>query len=105
MNLVITIPEVAIFAVLGLLGVGFYGLLTQRNLVKLVVSMQILVKGSLLGLVVAGRLSGQTDLGQSMAMTFLVVDTIVAVISLALLVQIRKRFGTLDIQDLTTLRR
>lgn len=105
MNSVITIPEAAIFAVLGLLGVGFYGLLTQRNLVKLVVSMQILVKGSLLGLVVAGRLSGQTDLGQSMAMTFLVVDTIVAVISLALLVQIRKRFGTLDIQDLTTLRR
>lgn len=100
-----TIPEVAIFSVLGLLGIGFYGLLTQRNLIKMVVSMQILVKGSLLGLVVAGRLSGQTDLGQSMAMTFLVVDTIVAVISLALLVQIRKRFGTLDIQDLTTLRR
>lgn len=105
MNMILTVPEVAIFTVLGLLGIGFYGLLTQRNLVKLVVSLQILVKGSLLGLVVAGRLSGRTDLGQSMAMTFLVVDTIVAVISLALLVQIRKRFGTLDIKDLTTLRR
>jgi NADH:ubiquinone oxidoreductase subunit K len=105
MKIVLTIPEVAIFTMLGLLGIGLYGLITQRNLIKMVVALQVLVKGSLLGLVIAGRLAGRTDLGQSMAMTFLVVDTIVAVITLALVVQIRKRFGTLDIKDLTTLRR
>lgn len=105
MKLILTIPEVAIFTILGLLGLGLYGLLTQRNLIKMVVALQVLVKGPLLALVVAGRLAGQTDLGQSMAMTFLVVDTIVAVITLALVVQIRKWFGTLDIKDLTTLRR
>lgn len=105
MNLVLTLPEVAILTMLGLLGIGLYGLITQRNLIKLVVALQVLVKGSLLGLVVAGRMAGQTGLGQSMALTFLVVDTIVAVITLALVVQIRKRFGTLDIKDLTTLRR
>ena len=45
------------------------------------------------------------NLGQSLALTVVVADTIVAVIGLALAVQIRRHFGTLDIKALTTLRR
>ena len=43
--------------VLGLLGVGFYGLLITRNLIKVVVALQILVKGAMVALVLAGNLS------------------------------------------------
>jgi len=91
--------------VLGLLGVGFYGLLITRNLIKVVVALQILVKGAMVALVLAGNLSHQTNLGQSLAVTVIVADTIVAVIGLSLAVQVRRHFGTLDIKSLTTLRR
>lgn len=100
-----SIPVVVIGAVLGLLGVGLYALLICRNLIKAVVALQILVKGAMLALVLAGRISGQVQLGQSLALTVIVADTIVAVIALALAVQVRKRLGTLDIQSLTSLRR
>ncbi len=90
--------------ILGLLGVGFYGLLVSRNLIKIVVALQILVKSALLAFVAAGNSSGQVNLGQSLAITVIVADTIVAVIGLALAVQIRRRFGTFDIGALTTLR-
>ena len=101
----LSLPVVAFIAVLGLLGIGLYGILAVRNLIKVVVALQILVKGAMIALVVAGRLAGQIEVGQSLALTVIVADTIVAVIGLALAVQVRRHFGTLDIKSLSTLRR
>jgi len=103
MNL--SVPVIIIFAVFGLLGVGFYGLLITRNLIKVVVALQILVKGAMIALILAGRMVGQINLGQSLALTVIVADTIVAVVALALAVQIRRTVGTLDVRSLTNLRR
>jgi len=89
---------------LAILGVGLYGLLITRNLVKVVVALQILVKAALLALVAAGRASGRLDLSQSMAMTVIVADTVVAVIGLALAVQVKRVQGTLDLRELSKLR-
>jgi NADH-quinone oxidoreductase subunit K len=90
--------------VLGLLGVGVYGLLAVRNLIKIVIVLQILTKAALLALIAAGYGSGQINLGQSMALTVIVADTVVAVIGLALAVQVRRRIGTLDAHDLGKLK-
>jgi len=58
-----------------------------------------------LALVAAGSAGGQIDLGQSLAVTVIVVDTIVAVVGLALALQVQRRIGTLDVRELSTLRR
>ncbi len=91
--------------VLGLLGIGLYGLLIVRNLIKLVIALQILAKATAVALVVAGQMSGHMNLGQSLALTVIVADTIVAVVGLALAVQVRQHFGTLDVRELSTLKR
>jgi NADH-quinone oxidoreductase subunit K len=96
---------VAAFGVIGLLGLGLFGLLTSSNLIRIVISLQILGKASALAMVTAGYLTGQIQLGQSLAMTVIVADTIVAAIGLALAVQVQKHCGTLDVRALTTLRR
>jgi NADH:ubiquinone oxidoreductase subunit K len=90
--------------VLGLLGVGFYGLLTTRNLFRIVIALQILVKATLLGLIVAGSTSNQIHLAQSLAITVIVADTVIAVIGIAFAVQIRRQLGTLDVKELSKLR-
>jgi len=96
---------VSLVVVLILLGVGLYALLVVSNLIKVVVALQLLGKGAVLALVIAGSLRGQANLGQSMALTVIVADTIVAVVGLALAVQVRRHFGTLDLKSLTMLRR
>ncbi len=96
---------ILLIGVLGLLGVGLYGLLIVRNLIKLVIALQIMAKATALALVVAGQMSGQMNLGQSLALTVIVADTIVAVVGLALAVQVRQHFGTLDIKELSRLKR
>jgi NADH:ubiquinone oxidoreductase subunit K len=102
MNL--SIWQISMVGVIGLLGVGFYGLLACRNLVKLVIAMQILVKGALLALMAAGSLNGKMNLSQSLAMTVIVADTVVAVMGMALAVQVRRRLGTFDVKALASLR-
>ncbi len=97
--------QITAIGVLGLLGIGLYGLLITRNLIKVVVALQVLVKGTLLALVAAGTVSGKINLGQSLAVMVIVVDTVVAVIGLALALQVKRRMGTLDVKELSTLKK
>lgn len=92
-------------AIIGLLGIGLYALLVVHNLIKVIVALQILVKGAMLAMVAAGSIAGKPEVGASMALTVIVADTIVAVVGLALAVQIRRHFGTLDVRAISTLRR
>lgn len=93
----------ALIGAIGLLGIGFYGLLVCRNLIKIVIALQILVKAALLSIVFAGEASQNITLAQSLAITVIVADTIVAVIGMALAVKIRRHLGTLDAAQLTSL--
>ena len=95
---------IVLAGVLSLIGVGVYGLLALRHLIKLLVALQILGKAAVLVLVLAGSASGQIALGQSLATTVIVADTIVAVVGLALAIQVRRRLGTLDVATLARLR-
>ena len=98
-------PTIALFIFLIPVGVGLYALLVARNLIKVIIALQIMVKGAILAMVIAGQAAGQPLVGESMALTVIVADTIVAVVGLAFAVQVRRRFGTLDIKDLSILRR
>jgi len=96
--------EIVLIVAFALVGAGLYGLLITRNLIKVVVALQIMIKGALLALVMAGRASDQLALGQSLAMTVIVADTVVAVIGLAFAVQVKRLRGTLDLRALAELR-
>jgi NADH-quinone oxidoreductase subunit K len=101
------LTPVAVLAVgvAGLLAVGLYGLLAVRNLFQIVIALQILVKGAVLALVAAADYAGQLNLGQSLAVTVIVADTVVAVIGMALAVQVKQHVGSVDVKRLSTLRR
>jgi NADH:ubiquinone oxidoreductase subunit K len=101
----IPVAFIVILTILSLAGVGFYCLLATRNMIKVIIGLQLLIKGVALTFILGGNLTGQMDLAQTMALTVIVADTIVAVIGLAFAVQVRHRLGTLDIKALSTLKR
>lgn len=92
--------QLSFITIVFLLGVGLYGLLVSRHLIKVIIALQIVVKSALLAIVVAGDAVGRINLAQSIAMTVIVVDTIAAVLALALVVQIKRRTGSLDAAEL-----
>lgn len=99
------IPFIVLLTIVALAGAGFYCLLFTRNLIKVVVALQLIVKGVVLAFVLAGHLQQNESLAQTMAITVIVADTIVAVIGLALAVQIRLHTGSLDLKALSKLKR
>jgi NADH:ubiquinone oxidoreductase subunit K len=80
-----------------LLIIGSYGLMVAQSLLKVVIALRLMVKGAIIMLVVVGSLRGQLALGQTLALTVITVDTLVAVIGLALVVQVKIQRGTLDV--------
>jgi NADH-quinone oxidoreductase subunit K len=99
------LPFIVVLAILSLAGVGFYCLLATRNLIKVIVGLQLIVKGVALAFVLAGNLTGNINPSQTMALTVIVADTIVAVVGLSMAVQIRHKMGTLDTKALSSLKR
>ena len=99
------IPYIVALTILGLAGVGMYCLLASRNLIRVIVGLQLLIKGVALAFVLGGNMSGNVSLGQTLGLTVIVADTIVAVVGLAMAVQIRHRLGTLDVKELSSLKR
>jgi multisubunit Na+/H+ antiporter MnhC subunit len=96
---------IALVAVFALVAIGIYGLLILRNLIKIVVALQVFAKGAILLMVAAGGVAGKPAIGQSLAITVIVADTVVTVMALALAIQVRRWCGTLDSRAISTLRR
>ena len=94
-----------VIGICGLIGVGIYGLLILQHLIKLIIALQILTKAAALALVVAGAMTDQLALGQSLALTVIVADTLTAVVGLALAVQVRRQCGTLNVSALAALKK
>jgi multisubunit Na+/H+ antiporter MnhC subunit len=101
----VSIWTLGLVAVLGLVAIGLYGLLIMRNLIKIVVALQVVSKGTILVMVVAAGMQGQLAIGGSIAITVIVADTVVTVVALALAIQAKRSHGTLDARVLSGLRR
>ncbi len=101
----LSMTSLSIIAVLGLIGIGLYALLAANHLIKVIIALQILAKGAVLAFVAAGQANGHLNTGQSMALTVVVADTIIAVIGLSLAVQARRYIGSMNIRNLSNLKR
>ncbi|HEX7556880.1 MAG TPA: NADH-quinone oxidoreductase subunit K [Leptolinea sp.] len=95
----------SIIAVLGLIGIGLYALLAATHMIKVIIALQILAKGAILAFVAAGQANGHINTGQSLALTVIVADTIVAVVGLSLAVQVRRYAGSMNLRNLSNLKR
>jgi NADH-quinone oxidoreductase subunit K len=101
----LSLATLSIIGVLGLVGIGLYALLAAEHMIKVIIALQILAKGAIMAFVAAGHVNGHVNTGQSLALTVIVADTIVAVVGLSLAVQARRYIGSMNIRNLSNLKR
>ncbi len=89
---------------LGLVGIGLYALLTMRNVVKLLIGVEIIAKGVSLALLATGWARRSVLLAQSLVITFIVVEVALVATALALIVNIHRATGSLDVRKLSRLK-
>jgi NADH:ubiquinone oxidoreductase subunit K len=84
--------------------IGLYALLTMKNLVRMLIGIEIVSKGIMLALIATGYEKGNVLTSQSLAISFIVVEVCVLATALAIIINIHRHLKTLDIGELTKLK-
>jgi NADH-quinone oxidoreductase subunit K len=87
-----------------LIGIGIYCLLTMKNMVKLLIGIEIIAKGVTLALVATGFAKNNLLLAQSLVISVIVVDVAVIATALAIIISINRHTKSLDVRKLTKLK-
>ena len=82
---------------------GLLGLMLRRNIIFMLMSLEVMLNASALAFVAAGARWGQPD-GQIIFMLILSVAAAEVAVGLGLVLQIQRRFKTLDMDQITRLR-
>ena len=83
---------------------GLLGLLAKRNLIKLFIAIEVVSKGVSLLLLSTGFAKGNILTAQALVITFIVVEVSLVATALAIIINIYRHTGSLDIRKLTKLK-
>ena len=88
-----------------LLSVGaIYCIMVSRNLIRILIGVELLSKAITLLLAAGGFLAGQTGLGQALVITLIVVEVVVIAVAAGIVVGAFQRTETLDVRELEKLK-
>lgn len=84
--------------------VGLYCLVASRNMLRLIIGIEILSKACILALVASGQALGNVNLAQTLAITMIAIEVVVLAVALALFMRYYTVTGTLDIWKMNRLK-
>ncbi len=96
------IEHVLIVAML-LFCVGAVGVLVRRNIIFVLLSLEIMMNACAIVFVAAGAKWGQPD-GQIMFLVILAIAASEVAVALGIVLQMARRFGTMDVDAMSELR-
>jgi multicomponent Na+:H+ antiporter subunit C len=93
-----------LFFAAALVFAGLLGLLARRNLIKLLIAIEIIGKGVSLLLLSTGVAKGHVLTAQALVITFIVVEVSLVATALALIINIYRHTKGLDVRKLAHLK-
>jgi len=91
-------------AVVLLLVTGLYSLLATKNLIRILISLEILMKAATLLIITVGYAANRVALAQVMAITLIIVEVVAVAVAMGIVVGIHRHNGTLDTRKLRNLK-
>jgi NADH-quinone oxidoreductase subunit K len=80
--------------------IGFYYLITTRNLIRILIALEVLTKGVTLTLILAGKMTGQIATAQSMVITLIIIEVVILAIAAGIIVGVVRHTGSLDVRKI-----
>lgn len=93
-----------LFFAAALVAAGLLGLLARRNLIKLLIAIEVIGKGVSLLLLSTGSAKGHVLTAQALVITFIVVEVSLVATALALIINIYRHTKGLDVRKLAQLK-
>ena len=101
MNLIFVLFLIA--AVL-LLVIGIYCLIVTRNLIRVILGIEVLTKAATLLMIGAGYVNGHMDVAQAYVVTIIVIEVVLLIISVGILYSIYKKTGAITVDKISNLK-
>jgi NADH:ubiquinone oxidoreductase subunit K len=98
------ILKISIPFIILILIVGFYYILVTRNLIRILLGIEIITKAALLAIIVVGYITNNLPLAQTLAIIMIVIEVFVVAITAGIIIQIYKRTGSVDARKIRNLR-
>jgi NADH:ubiquinone oxidoreductase subunit K len=76
--------------------VGFYCVLTTRNLIRVLIGMELLTKAVTLLLIASGYAVGQIALAQALAITLIIIEVAVIVVAISIVLCVYRHSKSID---------
>jgi NADH:ubiquinone oxidoreductase subunit K len=90
----------SVIAVLLVLITGLYSLLMTKNLVRMVISLELMTKSVTLLIIVIGYIVNRPGLTQSMVVTMIIIEAVTSAVAVGIAVGLFHCFNTLDIKKI-----
>ena len=87
-----------------LIGIGVYCLIARRNMIQLLIGLEVIAKAVTLSFILAGYLQGNEQIAQSVVITIILIEAIIAAVAISLIVVANRHSGSLDMDLFRKLR-
>ncbi|HYA48179.1 MAG TPA: NADH-quinone oxidoreductase subunit K [Burkholderiales bacterium] len=88
----------------GLVAAGLYALLAKRNLIRLLIGIEIIGKGVTLLLLATGFVRDNILLAQALVVTYIVIEVSLVATALAIIINVYRHTRSLDVRKLAKLK-
>ncbi len=78
---------------------GFYCIIVTYNFLRVLIGLELLMKAVTLFIIVAGYLSGNLALAQSIAITVIVIEVVVVVVAAGIIIGFFREYDSLNIKN------
>lgn len=83
---------------------GLYCILVTRNLMRVLIGLELLTKAVTLLLIVAGYITGRGALAQAVVITLIVIEVVVIAVMAGVILSIYRHTGSLDAENIKSLK-
>jgi NADH-quinone oxidoreductase subunit K len=83
---------------------GVYCVVATRNLIRVLIGMELMTKAATLLIVVGGWVSGRMAFAQALVINLIVVEVVVIAVAAGIVVSIYRKNGSLDSRELNNLK-
>jgi NADH:ubiquinone oxidoreductase subunit K len=80
---------------------GFYGLVVTRNLIRVVIAIEVLAKGATLLMILAGAYIGDMQQAQVFAVAMIVIEVVVTAVAAGIIIGVFNNSGSLDTKNIS----
>ncbi|MDD5136965.1 MAG: NADH-quinone oxidoreductase subunit K [Candidatus Omnitrophica bacterium] len=83
---------------------GAYCLVVTRSMIRAIIGIELLIKAVTLLIILAGNMTGQVALAQSLVITIIIVEVVIAATAAGIALSVFRHTDSLDVRSLKNLK-